>query len=480
MTCKPINDEAFRLELEGTLALADAEAAGIAIDVPYLRHQYTELGNKIARLKKEIDALEEGKTARTKYGRNFDPSNNNHVAWVLQTLGHELPRTSNKNTDNVSTSAETLQEVGGEFVEAVMCLRKFDKARNTYIAQWLRELDDSGYMHPFFNLHTTVTYRSSSDSPNFQNVPRRDVEINKLLRRAIVPSADNRLVEVDYGAMEVRIIACYTKDPVLCEYIESGADMHCDVAAWDLDLDPGEVTKVIRDMGKNGSTFPRFYGSWWKSIAANYWKRIVAEDPKTTSGKRLRTHVESFQKDFEEDRTLRIAHIKATTRTAQEEKKRIIRLPKTPMEWLVEAGENKFWKQFQASRDWQDQWVKDYEKRGYFEMLTGHRCGGLLSRNDLYNWPIQGTAFLCLLWSFIQTNKWMKSEGLESCLVGQIHDSMVNDCIPREFSSWATKTKQIMTEDIRDHWKWIRVPLLAEFEQTEVNGNWSEKEKVEV
>lgn len=480
MKTEPTTLDAYNLLHDGAIALADAEEAGIAVDVPYLKKQYGDMGKDIMALKADIDDHEEAKLGKCRYRGEWDPSNNNHVAYALQAAGVTLPQTENENTNAVKTDAETLEAVGGPFIGAVMRLRKLEKIRNTYIAGWLREVDDGGYMHPFFNLHTVKTFRSSSDSPNFQNVPRRDKEAQAILRRAIIPSVGNQIVEVDYGAMEVRILACYTRDPALIKYIEDGNDMHVDVGSWDFQLPTAEVTKDIRDIAKNGGTFPRFYGSWWKSIAANYAKRIKTEDPRTTSGKRLVEHVESFTATWKADLTDRKRKIDAAARNAGEARYRKKHLPSSPLEFLVERGEKIFWDRFNVTRERQDEWVEEYEKTGSFTMLTGHRCSGLLSRNDLFNWRVQGTAFLCLLWAYIEENNWMRGEDLDSRLVGQIHDSMVGDINPRELKRWAKTTKRIMTEDIREAWPWVIVPLLAEFEATPVDAGWNEKEKIEV
>ena len=87
-------------------------------------------------------------------------------------------------------------------------------------------------MHPNFNLHLVRTYRSSSDKPNFQNVPIRDAWLSKLTRKAIRSRPGCRLVEIDYGGMEVAIVTCYHKDPAMVRYIEDPElDLHRDMAA---------------------------------------------------------------------------------------------------------------------------------------------------------------------------------------------------------------------------------------------------------
>lgn len=37
-----------------------------------------------------------------------------------------------------------------------------------------------------------------------------------------------------------------------------------------------------------------------------------------------------------------------------------------------------------------------------------------------------------------------------------------------------------MTDDIREHWSWIVVPLKIEMEESKIKGNWYDMEEVEI
>ena len=49
-------------------------------------------------------------------------------------------------------------------------LLSVSKLSSTYISNYI-DGEVGGRIYPFFNLNKVRTYRSSSDSPNFQNVP---------------------------------------------------------------------------------------------------------------------------------------------------------------------------------------------------------------------------------------------------------------------------------------------------------------------
>ena len=80
--------------------------------------------------------------------------------------------------------------------------------------------------------------------------------------------------------------------------------------------------------------------------------------------------------------------------------------------------------------------------------------------------------------SLILVNKWLLKNKMRSKIIGQIHDSIVFDIHSEEQDEVLQKTKQVMTEEIRELWKWIVVPLDVDVEVTETS--WYEKEKIEI
>jgi len=67
---------------------------------------------------------------------------------------------------------------------------------------------------------------------------------------------------------------------------------------------------------------------------------------------------------------------------------------------------------------------------------------------------------------------------MKSLVVGTIHDSTEADVHRDELDDYLRMAKQIMTEEVREHWPWIVVPLDVECEVGE--KNWWSKRKVEV
>jgi DNA polymerase I-like protein with 3'-5' exonuclease and polymerase domains len=242
--------------------------------------------------------------------------------------------------------------------------------------------------------------------------------------------------------------ACNTEDPNLIRYVsDKTTDMHRDQAMRLFKLPEEQITKPIRYAGKNQFVFPEFYGSYFVQCAKPLWR--TAHQQKTAEGQLL------------------IEHLKSVGLGSYRR-----------FEMHVEKEERIFWKEkFKVYNRWKERTWKKYQRDGYIDLITGFRCSGLMSKNDVSNYPNQGPAFHCLLWSLIQLSQRSLEEQWESFIVGQIHDDMVWCFEPEELGTIKAPIRKVMTVDIRDHWPWIIVPLDIELEISETNGNWYEQKK---
>jgi DNA polymerase I-like protein with 3'-5' exonuclease and polymerase domains len=144
----------------------------------------------------------------------------------------------------------------------------------------------------------------------------------------------------------------------------------------------------------------------------------------------------------------------------------------------MKTCERRLWEKFDGVRRWQDGLGKEYRRLGYIETFVGFRYGGLLTRNDLYNYKIQGTAFHLLLWCLIQANRERKRRGWASRLILQIHDSMIWDLVPEEQKEVVEVCWDIMVNKAPEHFEWINTPLEAEPEITEIDGSFYDLKKL--
>ena len=113
-------------------------------------------------------------------------------------------------------------------------------------------------------------------------------------------------------------------------------------------------------------------------------------------------------------------------------------------------------------------------------MKTGFTCRGILDYKTVSNYPIQGSAFHCLLWCFIQIVNELKKRNMKSKVIGQIHDSIIFDIYPPELQDVLKLVKKITTIDLPKHYDWIIVPMEVDAEISPVDGSWSDKEEIEI
>lgn len=212
--------------------LADMKFNGIAVDLD--RCAMLE-----AKWQKEMDeALEIIHEHRPGLNPNSPPQ---IQEWLYDEM--KLPIIEKTATGAGATDAKTLKlyEFEHPAIPALLTYKTYDKLVNTYLTATPKRKDaapmpvvfntDTGRVHPGLNLTSTATARLSSSGPNLQNIPgassrERGVEI----RRAFIAPAGRKLIVSDYGNIELKILAEFTKEPVLVEAFRAYRDVHSEVA----------------------------------------------------------------------------------------------------------------------------------------------------------------------------------------------------------------------------------------------------------
>lgn len=443
---RPLSIKSYDLMHRGMLALARAERNGIYVDVDYCTKMQNHLGRQIGRLHESLMDSEIAKQGRLLYGRNLNLDSDDQLSNILfNTMG--LEATERTATGKASVSAGALEGLAVRVPEIndLVLKRKLTKAKDTYLANFLKEQVD-GVIHTNFNLHLARSFRPSTDSPNLANVPVRDPVIKKIVRKAIKARPGHKLVCSDFKGIEVGIGACYHKDPTMIAYVsDKSKDMHRDMATECFILPIEWVTKAIRQATKGGFVFAQFYGDWYKSCAENLWAIVHTE--KIATGVLLADHLASKGIHNIED-----------------------------FENHLQKVEHAFWyDRFPIYTEWKKNWNKQYQKKGYFDTLTHFRCQGVMDRKQVCNYPIQGSAFHLMLQCIIWMDEDCTGFGWDSRICNQIYDDLMMDVHPDEEKMVIDRMKYYMTERLPEHWDWINVPVEAEAETTSVDGTWYEK-----
>ncbi len=450
--------DAYQLLHNGSLALAAMESAGIRIDVDYLDQTIAETGERIKKLQDELRADPLYGKWRRKFGDKANLGSREQLGKMLFDVLKLPYRADFTGTGRYRTDDDVLRGIDLPFIKTYTQLEDLKKLKGTFLGGIRREVVD-GYLHPVFNLHLVETFRSSSSDPNFQNLPTRDAGMGKIVRQCFIPRKGRVLVEIDYVGIEVRVSACYNKDPVLIEYIkDSTKDMHRDMAAQCYKLKPEQVSKQCRYCAKNQYVFPQFYGSVYFQCAPALWEAIERYKLETADGLSLRKHLHRCG----------IKELGTCDPNFDP-------VPGT-FEHYIREVERDFWgNRFRVYAQWKRSWYEKYLKAGEFEMFTGFRCVGTYRRNEVLNYAVQGSAFHCLLWSLIRIQKEITKKKMKTKLVGQIHDSLIADVPVGEVQEYIRLAKRIMTRELPKTWKWLCVPLEIEIEVTPEEGSWFDK-----
>lgn len=441
---------------QGAVALSEMEQNGMRIDIPYLEKVTEETSLRIKNLEEKLKSCEEYRLQRRRYGIKTNLTSRQQLASVLfQDMEHE-PLAHTK-TGRAQLDETALEKINSRYTRGFIRLEKLNKLLSTYLHGVRREVCGE-YLHAFFGLHLVSSYRGQCDSPNLQNIPTRDPIQGPIIRKAFIPRVGCALVEVDYSSAEVRVACALSGDEKLT-YDATQGDMHRDMAAECFLLNKKDVIKPVRQAGKNSFVFAEFYGDYYKQVSANLWEAIERHKLTTASGIPLYDHL--FSKGI-------------TERGECDHDEKTV--PGT-FESHIQQVEDRFWnKRFKIYHAKRRQWIEEYNNQGHIDIVTGFRCNGPMSKNQVMNMHIQGPAFHCLLWSLIKLTKEIRCRKMKTKLICQIHDSIIADVPLPELDDYLELAEDVATKKIREAWSWITVPLVVDAEMS--TTNWYEKKPV--
>jgi DNA polymerase I-like protein with 3'-5' exonuclease and polymerase domains len=154
----PTTYEAYQLLHNGAIALSEIQMNGMKVDIGYCKQEYRKLNKRLNHLTKSLYGYEAVRRWKHKHGKGFSLQSNKQLADLLYNeLGHEPAKFTD--TGEPSTSQEALELTKEPFIDDLIEYNQKKKVRNTYLRGIIKENVD-GYVHPFFNLNLTQTYRS--------------------------------------------------------------------------------------------------------------------------------------------------------------------------------------------------------------------------------------------------------------------------------------------------------------------------------
>lgn len=239
--------------------LFNMEFYGVKFDKEYIEKLNSKYLETLTKMEFKMNSLEGVKKTVEKFNTDFNPRSKTMIQHLLFDY-YKLPVLSRTekakepqvNKDNIKIYAEKHKN---PYCILLSHYRRIDKLRSTYLEGMLKIIPEDEIIHPEFHLHMTATGRSSSDSPNLQNIPRQ-----KDIKSMITAREGCQLLAVDFAQAEVRVSAMVSGDEKLiavCNDVKK--DFHTNMASVAFNVPYDKVTADQRQAAKSVS-FGVLYG----------------------------------------------------------------------------------------------------------------------------------------------------------------------------------------------------------------------------
>ncbi len=387
----------YDIELPLVEVLADMQHTGVFVD----RDALVEFGEK---LKQSIAGLEE--RIYEYAGKKFNINSPKQLGAILF---DELKLPHGKKTKTgYSTNAEELKRLAEihPMVGDILEYRGLTKLQSTYVDGLLSVISKhTGRVHSSFNQTVTATGRISSTEPNLQNIPVR-TERGREMRKMFVAEGERVLIDADYSQIELRVLAHIADDENMKNAFLSGVDIHAQTASQVFKVPLDEVTPAMRS-GAKAVNFGIVYGIGEFSLA---------QDLKI-SRKEAKQYIEDYLSAYPSIRDY--------------------------MESIVKEGKEKSYVSTLLGR-----------RRYIPELKATNRITQAFGERVAMNAPIQGTAADIIKIAMVNVCKRLKSEGLKSKLILQVHDELIVEAYPEE----ETRAAAVLAEEMENAFL-LSVPL---------------------
>ncbi len=244
-----------QLEFDTLPALAEMELAGLKIDVDQWKAHVREHEEKRNHARREL--LEMLRPANPQlslfddYPSSLDLDSPKQLLKVLAQVGIHV----------ADTSESTLKQVAHPITDKLLEYREHQKILTMYGMNFLEMIQPAtGRIHPDFQQIGAGTGRLSCQNPNVQQIPTN-------LRGCFVAQPGYKIIGCDYSQSELRLLAQLSRDPVLCEAFQSGADLHAITASRIFKVPLQNVTATQRHQAKT-INFALMYGEGPTALAA--------------------------------------------------------------------------------------------------------------------------------------------------------------------------------------------------------------------
>lgn len=374
------------IEMPLVYTLFDMERAGVLVDAKALKEYGTALQGKIVELEQEIyqDA-----------GEEFNINSPKQLGVILF---EKLQMPNGKKTKTgYSTKAEVLEKLAPEYpiVSKILEYRQLTKLKSTYADGLANYIEEDGRIHSNFNQTITATGRISSTEPNLQNIPIR-MELGRQIRKVFIPKEGCVLIDADYSQIELRVLAHMSGDQNLITAYREAQDIHRMTASQVFHVPFDEVTALQRRNAK-AVNFGIVYGisSFGLSQDLSITKKEASE------------YIDRYFETYPGIKTF--------------------------LDGLVAQGKEQGYVTTMFGRR---RPIPELSSSNFMQRAFGERVA--------MNSPIQGTAADIIKIAMIRVNEGLKSQGLKSRLILQVHDELLIEAWKEELEQVETLLKKEM------------------------------------
>lgn len=246
-------DRVYAMEMDLYEAVIDMEVAGALVDAESLDSLRADLHAQLVDLEAQIFTYNGNRA----FNLNANADKIKFLFTPKREGGRGLkPLTYTAKTNQPQVDDATLQYYAPRDAAVGLMIEHSDvrKMVSTYADAWHELMGEDGRLHPDFGQDGARTGRLTCKKPNMQNVPRADTDLGKRVRRLVIASPGCELVVADYDQIELRVLAHYSKDPVMVRTFVNGEDIHAATTELLLGLERGSVPKKgdpRRQLGKN-------------------------------------------------------------------------------------------------------------------------------------------------------------------------------------------------------------------------------------
>ncbi len=411
--------DVYQQHLKRVSTMVLTQIKGVPVDQDVVKNFHDDYIAKIEPIEEKIESLDIAAKFQKLKGHKFRPSAPEDIGFIVHNI---------LNVEGRGADEDVLNKVKHPITKLVLRHRKLSKTLSTYIKPYMIGVEGSqvwldGLLHPIYSTCRVRTWRTSSDSPNVQNVSAHND--GKEVRKQVKPGGTKRVVKFDYSGIQARNVAMESKDHALVDAFWHDYDIHSDwrdriarrypqwVEGGVKNLADEDTAKKYRYTSKNLFVFPSFFGAGYRKLAQYLG---IPEDA---------------TKDLSDE----------------------------------------FWGAFPGIKKWHDIVRANYTKTGYVTGLSGFRRHAPVSYTEQINSPIQSDETIIVCNAMARLSK-LDDMRFQANMM--IHDDLTFIWEKHEIEK---NMETVLREMLSIDFGWINVPLQIE---VAVGEDWASTKEVGV